>query len=266
MATQTRKKIADKPIALRKVHVVTPTDCEENNELEADLRRMDCLRLWEKSWRMRSEDMVRELVTREVDRVYASTIRGLPDRWNAELWGSVYVFKQGGEGMVIKREDCTGDKLSLRLDPKYDYFVKDCKDEKEMMMLIFLVHIFSTEMPYNITLTLATTLLLAYSEKKVVDWGIIIGELMHKLATNTKRDQPSYIEHFLFYIYAHGNLFTDEEETQWTSHQFMRKLQTTDPESEMGHEGSKKEDVVKLSNEERYATKKRKLMLGNCTT
>ena len=46
---------------------------------------------------MRSEDMVRELVTGEVDRVYASTIRGRPDRWNAELWGNVYEFKQGGE-------------------------------------------------------------------------------------------------------------------------------------------------------------------------
>jgi hypothetical protein len=29
---------------------------------------------------MRSEDMVRELVTGEVDRVYVSTIRGRPDR------------------------------------------------------------------------------------------------------------------------------------------------------------------------------------------
>ena len=40
-------------------------------------------------------------------------------------------------------------------------------------MLAFLVPIFSPEKPYNITLTLATTLLLAYSEKKVVDWGSI---------------------------------------------------------------------------------------------
>jgi hypothetical protein len=48
--------------------------------------------------------------------------------------------------------------------------------------------------------------------------------------------------------------------------QFMRELQTTDSEPEMGHEGSKEEDVVKLSNKERPATKKRKLMLGNRAT
>jgi hypothetical protein len=152
------------------------------------------------------------------------------------------------------------------LDPKYRYFVKDCKNERERRMLAFLVPIFSPEKSYNITLTLATTLLLAYSEKKMVDWESIIGELVHKLATNTKRGQPSYIGSFLFHLYAHGNLLTDEEETQWTSHQFMRELQTTDSEPEMGHEGSKEEDVVGLSNEERSATKKRKLMLGNRET
>ena len=115
--------------------------------------------------------------------------------------------------MATKRDDCTKDKFSSRLDPKYSYFVKDCKDERERRMLAFLVPIFSPEKPYNITLTLATTLLLAYSEKEVVDWGNIIGELVHKLAINTKRSQPSYIGPFLFHLYAHGNLLTDEEET-----------------------------------------------------
>jgi hypothetical protein len=213
MATQTQKRIADKPVAIRKVHVVTPTGREESNELEADLRRMGCLRLWEKSWRVRCEEMVRELVTGEVDQVYASTIRGRPDRWIAELWSRVYGFKQEGEGMATKREDFIRDKFFQTLDPKYGYFVKDCKDEKEMTMLVFLVPIFSPKKPYNITLILATTLLLAYSEKNVVDWGNIIGELVHKLATNTKRGQPSYIGHFFFHLYVHGNLLTDEEET-----------------------------------------------------
>ena len=266
MATQTRKRIVEKLVALRKVHVVIPTDREESNELESDLRRMGCLGLWEKSWRVRSEDMVKELVTGGVDRIYASTIRGRPDRWNAEVWSQVYGFELGGEGMATKREDCTRDKFSQRLDPKYGYFVKDCKDERERRMLAFLVPIFSPEKPYNIILTLATTLLLAYSGKKVVDWGSIIGELVHKLATNTKRGLPSYIGPFLYHLYAHGNLLTDEEETQWTSHQFMRELQTTDSEPEMGHEGSKEEDMAEFSNEERTVTRKRKLTLENRPT
>ena len=133
-------------------------------------------------------------------------------------------------------------------------------------MLVFLVHIFSPEKSFNITLTFAITLLLAYSEKKVVDLGSIIRELVHKLATNTKRGQPSYIGPFLYHLYVHEYLLTDEEKIQWTSHQFMRELKTTDSELEMGHEGSKDEDMARFSNEERTVTKKRKLMFGNRPT
>ena len=44
----------------------------------------------------------------------------------------------------------------------------------------------------------------------------------------------------------------------------MRELQTTN--SEPGHKYSKEDDVVKLSNEERHVSKKRKLMLENRAT
>ena len=87
--------------------------------------------------------------------------------------------------MATKKNDCTRDKFSQRLDPKYGYFVKDCKDERERRMLAFLVPIFSPEKPYNIIFILVTTLLLAYSEKKVVDWRSIIGKLVHKLVQPT---------------------------------------------------------------------------------
>ena len=98
------------------------------------------------------------------------------------------------------------------------------------MMLVLLVPILCPEKPYNIILTLATTLLYGYFV--VMDWGSIIGKLVHKLATNTKRGQPSYIGPFVFDLYAHENLLTDKEETQWTSHQ-------SHSEPEMDHEGSK---------------------------
>lgn len=110
--------------------------------------------------------MVRELVTMEVNQVYASTIRGRTDRWNAELWSRVYGFKQEGENMATKKEDCTRDKIFQKLDPKYGYYVRDSKDTREWRMLAFLVPILSLEKPYNVILTFATTLLLAYSERR----------------------------------------------------------------------------------------------------
>ena len=49
-----------------------PTSRKGSNELEANLRRMTCLRLWEKSWTVRCEELVMELVTEEVDQVYTT--------------------------------------------------------------------------------------------------------------------------------------------------------------------------------------------------
>ena len=70
------------------------------------------LGLLEKSWRVQQEEMMRELVTENVNPVYASTIRGRPNRWNAELWNKVYWFKQGREGMATEKDDCTQDRFS----------------------------------------------------------------------------------------------------------------------------------------------------------
>ena len=85
MATQPRKRALDKAIALRKVHVSIPTARDEDKELEADLRHTRCFGLLEKSWRVRCEKMVRDLVTENMNQIHASSIQGRPNRWNAEL-------------------------------------------------------------------------------------------------------------------------------------------------------------------------------------
>jgi hypothetical protein len=214
----------------------------------------------ERSWRVRSEGMVRELVTGKVAQEHVSTVRGRPDRWNSELWSKVYGFEQGGEGMATKRDDCTRDKFTRKLDAKYGYFVRDCKDIREKRVLAFLVPILNPEKPYNITLTLASTIFLSFAGERMVDWGHLVGDQVHKLASITKRGLPTYIGPFLFHLYDQQNLLTVEEETQWTSHQILRELQTADSESEDGQEDSKEEEAVEISDEELPISRKRKLM------
>ena len=75
MAARSGRRTLDRAVFLRKVHVSIPTTQEEGKELEVDLRRMGCFGLLEKYWKMQCEEMVRELVTGEVDQVYTSTIR-----------------------------------------------------------------------------------------------------------------------------------------------------------------------------------------------
>ena len=73
------------------------------------------------------------------------------------------------EGLATKK-NCILDKFSLKLDSKYGYYVRDCKDMRERRVLAFLVPILSPKKPYNVTLSLATTLLLAYSNYIPIDF------------------------------------------------------------------------------------------------
>jgi hypothetical protein len=52
--------------------------------------------------------------------------------------GKVLESTTGREGMATKKNECTRAKLSKKLDPKYDYYVKNCKDKREKYDVSFL--------------------------------------------------------------------------------------------------------------------------------
>ena len=62
MATQSRKRGQEKQVSLCKVCPVFPKNQVELKELEDDLMRMGCIGLFQHPWRIRSEEMVKELV------------------------------------------------------------------------------------------------------------------------------------------------------------------------------------------------------------
>jgi hypothetical protein len=64
--------------------------------------------------------MVRELVTGEVDRVYTSTIRGRPDRWNAELWVVFRGSSREGKILPLKERIVLGINSLLGWTPSID--------------------------------------------------------------------------------------------------------------------------------------------------
>ena len=242
-------------VALRKVHAVIPKDREELRELEEDLKRMGCAGLLRHPWRVRDDAMVAELITGKVEPEFKNTIRGRNEEWIPEMWGEVYGFEVGGEGMVGRKDDCTRGKFSRNFDGKYGYFIKDCKDERERRMLAFLVPILNPEKPYSLTRTLASTLLMAFSEERVVDWSQILRDLVQRLVLAARRGQPTYVGPFLFHLYHHGSTLTREEEALWEAHQFMVELQTTDSEPDEPQEDAK---TVTVSDEERTVRKRRR--------
>lgn len=72
-------------MALRKVHVSIPKDRQDGRELEEDFRRMECIGLLHKPWRVRMEGMVRKLITGEVTEEFFKTVRGQHEKWTPEL-------------------------------------------------------------------------------------------------------------------------------------------------------------------------------------
>ena len=145
MATQTRRRRAEKQVSLRKVCPELPKDQVGLKELEDDLRRMGCVGLFQHSWRIRSEEMVRELVVGGVPPEFSKSVRGRPEAWTAQLWGRVYGLNMGKEAMAAKKDDCTRGRFSSSLDSKDGYAVSDCKDDRDRRMRAFLVPILTPE-------------------------------------------------------------------------------------------------------------------------
>ena len=246
-------------MALRKVCAAVPRDRRERDELDQDLRRMGCIGLFQHPWRIRQEEVVRELVTGAVPVEFANTIRGRPTEWTVELWNRVYGFHQGEEDLVDRKADCTTDRFTSKMDSKYGYRIADCKDGKERRMLAFLVPILNPGKPSHVTLTMASTLLLALERKRVINWGQLIRDVVHRLAQAAKRSQPAYVSTYLFHLYYHASVLTVEEDALWEAHQIMIELETTDSEPEEPEEV--RGDVVVVSDGEEPAPKKRKRVI-----
>lgn len=64
--------------------------------------------------------------------------------------------------MATKKDDCTQGNFTFKLDSKNGYFIRDCEDDRHQRMFDFVVPILNPEEPYSLTLTMATTPLLAF--------------------------------------------------------------------------------------------------------
>ena len=187
MATSTRKRSQMKAVTLRKVCARVPKDRAELEELEEDLRRMGCVGFLQHPWRIRHERVVKELVSGEVPAEFINTIRARPEEWTPDLWGRVYGFEQGGEGLATRKEDYTQGKFASKIDSKAGYLIEDCRNDRERRVLAFLVPILNPEKPYSVTLTMASTLLLAMAKKRKVNWGQLVRDLVQRVVLITRK-------------------------------------------------------------------------------
>ena len=66
-------------ISLRNVVLVILEHERERNQLEKDLKKMQCTRLLARPWALKNKDIMRELITAEQPNMFEGTIQDLPE-------------------------------------------------------------------------------------------------------------------------------------------------------------------------------------------
>ena len=112
-------------------------------------------------------------------------------------------------------------------------------------MLEFIVPIVHPNKPTPVTKTLGNTIFGALEGDRLVDWGKIFMDLVHRLVGGAGKTKPTPISSFLYHLYESQGLLTEKEETDHRAAQELIWYRITpEPEPESVHES---EDEVMSS-------------------
>ena len=140
------------------------------------------------------------------------TKRRDPDSWTPDVWNRIYGFPRGIlEGWVGRRDGLFAGKFRGDADPKEGFHPENCRNRRERRVLEFILPILNPDKPKRISLTMANTLFGAMSDIRLVDWGLIIHEVVGRALPHIGR-KPSFLFPFILHLYQHYDLLTAEEE------------------------------------------------------
>ena len=119
----------------------------ESAQLEKDLRRLRCTGLLERPWRLKQEEIMRELLATEHPNVFDGTIRDRLQLWTSNLWKDIYHFQEGGAGLANRMDNYIEGRFVYQVDPKDSYPVRDCQNARQHRILEFLVPFIHLDKP-----------------------------------------------------------------------------------------------------------------------
>ena len=118
------------------------------------------------------------------------------------------------------------------VDSKDGYSVGDCRNHQQRRLLEFLVLIVHLDKPTQVTITIRNTIFGALDGRREVDWGVVFGDLAHRLAKGVGKPKPTPICPFLFHLYEGQGLLTVDEELDYRTAKEMAGYRITpDPDS-----------------------------------
>ena len=199
--------------------------------LEEDLQRIGCYGFIEKPWGLRMEDLVAKLLGNKDNR-WDGTVRQAPERWTAKEWGKVYGFEREGEGMASWTDRFIDGMFSGRVNPKDGYVVADCKDPRVKRVLEFLVPLLYPKKPTRVTITVGNTIFGALSGKRLVDWGIVVKDLVQRLLSGMVKSKTTPICPYVFHLYHSHELLLPAEKKEYRIQEALVKHNVESEEDE----------------------------------
>ena len=201
-------------MALKAVVPGVPKNVKDRELLEEDLRRIGYHGFAGKPWGLRMEDLVVELLG-DKDNRWDGTVRQALEKWTAKEWRKVYSFGRGGEGMASRTNLFINGMFSGRVNPKDGYAVADCKDPRVKRVLEFLVPLLYPEKPTRVTITIGNTIFGALSGERLVDWGIVVKDLVQRLLSGMEKSKATPIYPYIFHLYHSHELLLPAEKKEY---------------------------------------------------
>ena len=158
------------------------------------------------------------------------------EKWTAKEWRKVYGFGRGGEGMASWTDRFIDGMFSGRVNPKDGYAVVDCKDPRAKRVLEFLVPLLYPEKPTRVTITVDNTIFGALSGERLVDWRIVVKDLIQRLLSRMGKSKATLICSYVFHLYHSQELLLPTKKKEYRTKEAFQKYNVEsegedDPES-----------------------------------
>ena len=187
-------------ISLKALVPVVPKTPTARRELKEDLERIGCVGLLNKSWNIKDEGLVRELVEGAPNQ-FDLIVRGKPERWTALAWREAYGFKREGYGWASRTDKYIVGEFNKSVNPKDGYAFGDCEDFHAKQVLEFLIPIMYPEKPTWVTVTVGNTVFGSLLGDRPVDWGLLIHDMAAWMVELVSKGKPTMVGPFMFHLY-----------------------------------------------------------------
>ena len=168
--------------------------------MEEDVECIRCVSLLNKPWSLKDEGLVRELLL-GVPNQFDFTMRDKPERWTALAWREKYRFELEGYRWASRTDKYIVGQFQNLINPKDGFAVGDCEDFWTKQVLEFLVLILYPEKPTRVTMTVGNTFFGALLEDRVVDWGLLLSDIVGSMVGLVSKEKLTMVCPYMFHLY-----------------------------------------------------------------